>query len=185
MAAPPLTVQAWFGPAFAALDPALQRLHRDGGTLAGPVRIVFPTGLRGVIGRRIARRMGIPCDGHAHRLQVTVRSEAGALHWERRFDAGVPFASVFVPVGAYPDGYWVESTAALSLRLGVVIADGAWHWRHRATMLAGLALPAWLGPRVHGEKAVLDGRYRFGVALSLPLLGQVMAYAGSLSMEET
>jgi len=184
MAAPPLTVPAWFGPAYAALDPALQRLHRDGGILAGPVRIEFPPGLRGVIGRRIARRMGIPCDGGVHRLQVTVRSAAGALHWERRFDAGERFRSVFVAVGAYPDGYWVESTATLSLRLGVDIVDGAWHWRHRATMLAALALPAWLGPRLHGEKAVVDGRYRFGVALSLPLLGQVMAYAGSLSLEK-
>lgn len=183
--AAPLTVQAWFGPAFAALDPALQRLHRDGGTLTGPVRIVFPRGWRGALGRRIARGMGIPCDGGAHRLQVTVRNEAGALHWDRRFDAGERFCSVFVPVGTYPDGYWVESAAGRPLRLGVVIVDGAWHWRHRATLLAGLALPAWLGPRVHGEKAVRDGRYRFGVALSLPLLGQVMAYAGNLSVDET
>lgn len=177
-------VQAWFGPAYAMLDPALQRLHDAGGTVSGPVSIRFAPGLRGALGRRIARRMGVPCGPGPHRLQVTVRSENGALHWDRRFDGGERFCSVFVPVGAWPDGYWRESSGPAVLRLGVEVADGAWHWDHRATELGGLALPAWLGLRVRASKAIVDGHYRFAVALSLPLLGELMAYTGTLSLEE-
>lgn len=176
----PHAVEAWFGPAFGELAPMLRQLHRAGGTLAGEVRITFPGGVRGALGRRLARRLGLPCDSGAHRLRVDIHSHAGVLHWDRQFDDDTRFCSSFVPVGHYPDGYWMETAGPFTLQLGVAIVDGGWHWRHRATAWRGLRLPAWLGPHMHASKAARDGHYHFEVAMSLPLLGTVMAYGGDL-----
>jgi hypothetical protein len=175
------TVASWFGPAFGELSPMLQRLHRDGASLTGPVQIAFPAGVSGAIGRWFARHAGIPCDGAPHRLRVTIRSHAGVLHWDRRFDDGSLFSSTFVPMGRYPDGYWLESTGTAGLRLGVAIVDGGWHWRHRATVVRGMVLPAWLGPRLRAHKKASEGCYHFHVAMDLPLMGTVMSYEGELS----
>lgn len=119
----------WFGPAFVRLHPLLQALHRDGGRLRGPVTIRFGRGLAGVFGRRLARRLGIPCDGKDHVLEVTIAHAADALHWTRRFDDGQVFVSVFRPYGQWPGGGWIEDSAAIALALQVDIVDGGWHWR--------------------------------------------------------
>ena len=67
-------VEAWFGEAFAALDPRLRALHQRGGTLRGDVEVAFGRGIAGAIGRRIARRLGVPTTSGAHALDVDIRS---------------------------------------------------------------------------------------------------------------
>ncbi|HET6430719.1 hypothetical protein [Dyella sp.] len=65
-------VTRWFGPAFGQLHPLLQSLHRHGGELHGPVAVRFGRGVAGIAGRRLARALGIPTDGCAHRMHVSI-----------------------------------------------------------------------------------------------------------------
>lgn len=171
----------WFGPAFDRLHPLLQALHRSGGTLGGQIAISTGTGLAGPVGRRLARRLGIPVD-RAHRgFQVDIVHDARAMQWRRRFDDGSELVSVFRPVGRYPDGHWLESTGPVRMKLGVDLGGGGWRWRLRGVQVGGMPLPLFLFPRTDACKRIEDdGRYRFAVAFSLFPFGELLRYEGAL-----
>lgn len=63
-----------------------------------------------------------------------------------------------------------------------VIADEV-HWSVTDWWLAGVRLPRWLMP-VSQTKEFVDeqGRYRFDIDLSLPVIGRLIAYKGWLSV---
>lgn len=173
-------VSRWFGAAFEQLHPLLQALHRHGGTLQGPMIIRFGRGLPGAVGRRLARTLGIPSDGAAHRLQVDIRHADGRLHWDRRFDDGSRFASIFRPYGHWPDGGWIEESGRIALHLQVDMVDGGWQWRCVGARLGRWPVPLWLLPRTRAGKRIEAGGYRFDVSIRLPLLGEVLGYGGLL-----
>lgn len=174
-------VEAWFGAAFHQLHPMLQHLHMNGATLAGTVQVRMGRGLAGLVGKRLARQLGIPPVNGTTPLTVHIHSSATALHWDRTFGDGATFASVFTPVGTYPTGYWVESSGPLRLYLGVAIVDGGWEWRQRGGGIWGIPIPAWLLPRTTASKRIVQGAYHFSVRVSVPLLGDVMSYSGNLA----
>lgn len=177
-------VRQWFGSDFARLHPLLQHLHLEGGVLAGEVELTYGRGLAGLIGRRLGRRLGLPEHPGRVSLRVEIRHDAQGLHWNRLFTGNQRMNSLFVPHGRFPDGLWSETSGPVTLRLGVEIRDGGWYWRPRAMRLHGLPLPLWLLPRSHAYKQIVTTaqgpRYRFAVSFSLPLLGQLLGYAGEL-----
>jgi len=174
-------VSDWLGAQFALLHPQLQSLHRDGGVLHGAVDIVFGRSLAGVFGRRLARRLGIPDTAGTHALEVDISHDGAALYWDRRFDQGSRMASVFRPVGHWPEGYWLEQTGPIELRLSVDVLDGGWYWRLLGAKFRGIPLPLWLLPQSKAYKRIENGSYRFQVGFSLPLFGLVLSYGGLLT----
>lgn len=174
----------WFGPEFARLHPLLQTLHRHGGALAGEIDLHTGTGLAGVLGRRLARRLGIPTDRARRGFRVDIVHEPGRMLWLRRFDDGSELRSVFEPVGRYPDGHWLEATGPVRMRLGVDLDGGGWRWRLLGLSARGLPLPRFLFPRTDAYKRIesIDGeqRYRFAVAFSWFPFGELLRYQGAL-----
>jgi Domain of unknown function (DUF4166) len=175
------TVSNWFGEAFSNLHPLLQELHKHGGKLNGRVRIEIPDGLRGVIGKRLAKKLGVPTEGAEHKLEVMISHENGGLQWNRCFDNATYMRSTFTPVGTIKDGYWLEDTGPLAMRLTVDTRDGGWHWRCLSMRFLGVPLPLWLFPNSKAYKLIEDNKYRFYVGFSLPLLGNVLSYSGVLA----
>ncbi|WP_440730780.1 DUF4166 domain-containing protein [Lysobacter sp. 22409] len=174
-------VTQWFSPAFDRLHPLLQALHRSGGTLGGQVALSTGTGPAGYIGRRLARRLGIPIDRPYRGFRVDIVHDAQAMQWRRRFDDGSELISVFRPVGRYPDGHWLESTGPARMKLGVELEDGGWRWRLRGVEVRGVPLPLFLFPRTDAYKRIEDGEhYRFAVAFSLFPFGELLRYEGAL-----
>ncbi len=176
-------VVEWFADSFAELHPMLQQLHRQGGTLNGSVELTFGHGIAGLIGRRLAGKMGMPTDSGDYPFTVRIAHSDDSLLWARRFDEKHEMVSVFTPHGHHPTGYWTESSGKLQLELGVRIIDGGWHWVQRGAKLNGLTLPAGLLPRTQAYKRIVDGEYEFRVAFSYPLLGELLCYTGFLSPE--
>jgi len=174
-------VEEWFGEAFRELHPLLQRLHRSGGVLSGQVQVSFGQGLAGLLGKRLASRIGVPSIAGAHHLQVAIHSQAGVLHWARTFNHLSEFSSEFKPVGHYPAGHWVERSGALSLELGVKILAGGWHWEHQRTRLFGIPVPKALFPTTLASKSVEGELYRFSVEVMAPVLGKLLGYSGTLA----
>jgi len=175
-------VEAWFGHAFADLHPNIQALHRAGGILRGPVEVrLGRNGVARWIGKRLATRLGVPQPHPDNHMEVSIFSDGAGLHWNRRFNGGSEFRSLFRPVGHYPSGRWIESSGAITLALQVAVRNGAWHWEHVDTRLFGIPLPRWLMPRTAAYKDVRDGMYIFSVNTSVPLLGTVLSYCGTLS----
>lgn len=172
----------WFGAAFYQLHPLLQSLHSSGGRLWGEVEIDTGSGLAAAVGKRLARRLGIPLQPRSG-FQVNIRHEADALLWQRSFSDGGQMDSAFRPYGNWPDGGWVENTGPFTLKLGVDIVDGGWYWRLREARWHGLPVPLALLPQSQAGKRAVDGRYVFDVVFSLPLLGRVLSYRGVLDAQ--
>lgn len=173
-------VEQWFGAQFAGLHPLLQKLHLHGGQLSGIVEIHIGRGLAGIIGAALARKFSIPAKPGSHGFAVNIFHAADGLHWHRCFDRKTPMQSLFVPVGQLPDGYWIESNGPIRMALTVDVVDGGWYWRPQKIWLHGVRMPLWLLPRTTANKRIENGRYRFCVSLSVPLLGTVLSYGGLL-----
>lgn len=173
-------IQDWFGEHFRQLHPLLQALHTHGGSLAGPLQLDFGTGLAGIIGKRIAKKLGVPVDAAPHQIKVFILHQADGMHWDRCFDDSTLFKSLFVPTGNIDDGYWQESSGRITLYLTVDIIDRGWHWRCLKIKWKRISLPCWLLPRTDAYKRIEQDKYRFQVSFSLPLLGRLFSYGGLL-----
>ena len=173
-------VSRWFGAEFRRLHPLLQALHLHGGVLAGPIEIALGRGLARPFGRAIARKLGIPLQPGPHTLRVEIGHRPDCLLWNRRFDERQDMDSTFHPVGAWPDGLWLERTGPVRLGLGVEVVQGGWYWRCRKAWVFGVRLPLALFPQSTAYKRIEEGRYRFQVTFTMPLLGEVLSYGGLL-----
>ncbi len=176
------SAQNWFGSAFEQLHPQLQALHRDGGTLHGKVEVGFGSGIGRVVGKMLARRLGVPPPRPGNTLEVTIYNDAQGLHWNRQFNNGVEFRSLFTPVGVFPSGHWLERSGFMTLALQVKIINGGWHWQPTRSFVFGVPLPRWTVPRTVAYKEIVQGRYHFSVEIALPLLGKVLSYQGNLEL---
>src|SRR5262249_28629277 len=152
-----------------------------GGAMSGRVEIAYGKGLAGWWGRRIATKLGLPQRSGGLSLAVRIRSTPDALHWSRTFDGGKEVVSVFTPMGAWPDGYWIERVGSIQLMLRIDTSEGGWRWVPVRTSLWGVPLPHHLVPQLNASKRAVDGQYYFSVAVSHPLLGALFSYSGVLA----
>ena len=176
-------VERWFASGFTQLHPLLQKLHHQGGKLHGQVDLQFGRGLAGVIGVRLATRLGVPTQQAHVEFQVDIHEADNALHWNRCFASNAMLYSCFQPSGSWPDGHWLESTGALKLALAVDVSQGGWYWRPLKAWLHGVRIPLCLLPRTKAYKRIEEGRYQFYVGFSLPLLGNLFSYSEALQLE--
>jgi len=179
---PNMLVKNWFGDEFDNLHPLLQQLHTDGGRLSGDVEISYGKGLAGIIGARLGKKMNLPNKG-VHQLVVNISHDNDGLHWGRCFNYQALVESIFKPVGNIHQGYWVETTGPLTMKLTVDIKNGGWFWRCLKINFFGLPVPLWLIPQANAYKIIENGKYRFYVEFSLPILGSLVCYQGLLHAE--
>lgn len=174
------SVTSWFGTQFEQLHPLLQQLHLHGGRLSGEVAISFGKGIAGIIGRRIARKLGIPDNCLSCHLEVFIHHTDECLIWDRRFGDAQQMISIFKPVGDWQNGYWIETTGFLTLHLAIDIIDGGWYWRVLGAYIGKLKLPLILLPTSEAYKRIEHGKYNFLVKFALPYLGTLLSYKGLL-----
>lgn len=172
-------VSSWFGDKFSELDPKLQQLHIQGGELQGSVDLNYGKGLAGLIGQRLAKKMGLPKSGR-NQLSVNISHKSEGLHWGRCFNDQERVTSTFKPVGTIEDGYWIEETGPITLHLTVDIKEGGWFWRCLKIKIKGISVPTWLLPKTTAYKKIENGKYRFFVGFTLPILGSLVSYQGLL-----
>lgn len=176
-------VKDWFGRQFAQLHPKLQHLHLYGGMLTGEIQLNTGKGLAGVIGRRLAKKLGIPQCEHC-KLKVNIFHSVEGLHWHRQFGNDCQMQSLFIPVGYKGNGFWIEKTGPLKMFLDIDIIDYGWHWRCLKFQFYRLPLPVWLFPKSVAYKTIVNDEYRFVVRFSMPLIGELLCYQGNLQLVE-
>jgi len=180
------SVEQWFGEDFQQLDPLLQQLHQQGGVLQGKVDVGFGSGLAGLLGQRLAAKLGVPNATGEHAMRVSIAHKDKGLIWGRCFNEASDFVSVFEPVDSKAEGgYWLEQSGALKMAFTVEIKDGGWYWHCIRCQLGGVRLPLWLLPKSDSYKCIEEGAYVFSVSFSLPLLGQVLNYNGKLVLQKS
>lgn len=177
-------VKNWFGDQFKSLHPLLQKLHLQGGILTGDIKLSYGQGIAGIIGRRLAKKMGLPESGN-HQLTVTISHDAAGLHWGRCFNNQEVVESLFIPQGNVEKGYWIEKTGPLEMKLTVDIHDEGWHWRCLKVNFYGIPLPLWLIPKTIAYKYIENDKYCFHVEFVLPFIGSLVSYEGLLAAEES
>lgn len=177
-------VSIWFGRQFKYLHPEIRELHTHGGVLKGVVDVSFGAGLGQFLGQRLARKMNIPGEG-SHQFSVEISHHSDGLHWDRTFNHSTKIKSIFTPVGTIENGYWLEETGPLKMRLTVDIREGGWHWRYLGFRFMGIPLPRQLFPELEAYKTIENGLYRFHVGLSVPIIGSILVYRGLLNVEHS
>jgi hypothetical protein len=170
--APPLYARA-MGKAWAALPPAVRRLHdlsRDGGA-AGEGTV---TRGRSLIARAVAAAMRFPKSG-TWTLHVAFAEADGVERWTRDF-GGHLFSSELSRSGAGVTERFGP------LRFGFDLPSGphGLDMRLRRWSFFRVPMPLLLAPRIAAREWQEDGRFRFEVVVSLPLVGRVIAYSGWL-----
>lgn len=168
----PLYARA-MGEAYAMLPPAVRRLHdlcRDGGA-AGEGRVVRG---RSRLARAVAAAMRFPKSG-TWPLHVAFAESGGVERWTRDFGGHI-FSSELSQAG---EGV-TERFGPSRFDFALPAAPHGLEMRLRRWSLLRLPMPLVLAPRIAAREWEEEGHFRFEVAVSLPLLGQVIAYAGWL-----
>lgn len=170
----PAAFRTVLGESFAALAPAVRRLHSvDGAVWTGRVDVRRGAG---ALARCCARLTGLPPTMDDAPLRVCFICADGAETWQRDF-AGHAMHSRLRAV----HGVLVESLGPVRFAFRLDVVDAAIHWTLRSVRLFGvLPLPARWFNGVNCREYQRDGRYAFHVRAGLPLVGEVIAYDGWL-----
>lgn len=175
-AAPPY--RRVLGTAFASLPPRLQDLH--GSTKArrwgGTAEVRRGQGLMSAL---IAAVVGFPKAGSQVPVTVTFTPEDGAERWTRTF-AGATFSSVHRSGTGREAHLLVERFGMASVALALVVDGDGLSLVPRRWSLLGLPMPRFLLPSGRSRETEQDGRFCFDVVISMPLVGLIVAYKGTL-----
>ena len=126
--------------------------------------------------------MKLPSKG-SHKLLVSIYHSSKGLHWDRTFNDDNIVESLFVPVGNNKNGYWVETTGPLKMKLTVDIVEGGWFWRCLNISLFGLPIPTFFVPKSQAYKIIENSKYIFSVSFTYPLIGSLVSYRGALDAQ--
>jgi hypothetical protein len=164
------------GGRFAELPHAVQAMHDvhgDGGA-AGEGTVTRGKGLARLIGRI----MRFPPSG-TYPLHVSFTGHGGKERWVRDF-GGHRFSSELSPAGQGVAERFGPLRFAFDLPSD---ANGL-----RMVLLGwtafGMPMPRALGPRITAREWQEGERFRFAVAVRLPLIGEVVRYSGRLMAGE-
>lgn len=175
---PPCVYAGLMGERFAGLPPAVRRMHevlRDGGASGeGEVRRG-----RSVLARLVGAVMGFPPEG-VHKLHVAFDEREGKERWTRHFGAHA-FSSELSARG----GLLVERFGPLRFGFELPSEAGGLSMTLRRWWVGPLPMPLALAPRTDAREWEEEGRFRFDVAIALPLAGPVVHYRGWLEESGT
>lgn len=169
---PPLYARA-MGEAFAALPPAVRRMHevRSDAGAAGEGRVLRG---RGLVARAIGSVMRFPREG-LWPLHVAFAERGGVERWTRDF-GGQVFSSELSAEGAGV----AERFGPLRFVFDLPSDASGLEMRLTRWTAFGLPMPRFLAPHISAREWEAGGRFRFAVAVALPLIGDVVRYDGWL-----
>ncbi|HLO76344.1 MAG TPA: DUF4166 domain-containing protein [Magnetospirillum sp.] len=165
------------GGRFDAMPAPIRLVHAAPGvTLSGSVEVSpAPT----LAGRWLLGFMGLPRLAGSHSLVVRVLADGDGELWERRF-ADATFASRFQAAGVPEQAR--EYFGPFRLDYQLAAENGEIRWSLVGARLFGVPLPKALAPEVTAREWVADdGAYRMKAQVSLPGLGPLLGYGGSLA----
>ena len=126
----------------------------------------------------VATLFGLPPAGAISRCSVTFTPDGGTELWTRS-SATPCSAPCNTSAAACCASVWGRSTFVFAL----AASPEGMALKLEGVRFLGVPLPRLLAPSVATLESERDGRYRFEVEASLPLLGRIVRYAGWLERE--
>lgn len=167
------------GSAFDSLPPAIRQLH-DSSSPRNWVGKADVTRGKGLVARLIASIVGFPKSGNDVPVTVTFSPENGGELWTRTF-GNRRFSSFQAPGKGRSRHLLVERFGIATFALALVVENGRLTLIPRAWSVLGIPMPSLLLPRGNSFEAESDGQFRFNVTISVPWIGLIVAYRGTLS----
>lgn len=135
--------------------------------------------------RLVAALLRLPSAGEAVETRLMVTPAGDGAHWRRTFGRCALNTRQY-PLGA---DRFAERHGPVEFTFRREPAPGGTIFRQldSAIVVGPLRarLPAWCAPTVAArEDRVDDGRVRIDVCVSLPIVGPILRYAGTIEMEE-
>lgn len=171
------------GPRWEELHPSVRQLHDAG----EPLRVAGTFRIRrgGWLTRRLAWIAGLPREGDRVPLQLVVTPTGDQEEWHRAF-AGRPFVSL---QWKHAEGFLLEQMGIFVQRFRLNAVDGSLRYENDGSSLRLgpylLPLPGWLAPRVTASEVPSDDGIAVSVETTLPLLGLLVAYEGTVRIEDS
>jgi len=137
------------------------------------------------LARIIARTFPLPPPGVATRTELSVRALDDGERWQRAFGA------TRVDTHQSSNGIdLVERYGALEFRFRLHASEGRLVYRQREAALRlfafRLRLPGYLAPHIEAsEEAVAPRRVKIAVSITIPTIGVLIAYDGTIDVAET
>jgi saccharopine dehydrogenase-like NADP-dependent oxidoreductase len=163
------------GERYQALPEMVRRIHHVCGDSGASGEAIVTRG-QNILARMIARLIGFPPEG-PHALHVSFTERGGVERWTRSFGD-----RSFTSHLSEARGRLVERFGALRFAFALPSDANGLEMRMRGWSVFGLPLPLALAPQSCAREWQEDGRFRFDVPISLPLVGLIVHYSGWLDM---
>ena len=167
------------GSAFDSLPPAVRQLH-DSSSPRNWIGRADVTRGKGLVARLVASIVGFPKSGNDVPVTVTFSPENGGELWTRTF-GNRRFSSFQASGKGRSRHLLVERFGIATFALALVVENGRLTLIPRAWSVLGIPMPSLLLPRGNSFEAESDGQFRFDVTISVPWIGLIVAYRGTLS----
>lgn len=169
------------GPAFDTLPKQVMALH-DATCIRKWTGLAQVRRGKNWIAHVIARVIGFPKASDDVPVSVTLTPEQDGELWTRDFD-GKEFSS-FQELGTGKNDYLlVERFGIIDVSIALVVDGERLFLIPRRWSCLGIPLPGVLLPTGQSYEAEIDGKFRFDVEITAPLIGLIVAYKGELELE--
>jgi len=161
---------------FHKLPPLVKAAHRGNTRLQGRADIQ-----RGnVIAAILCTLTGMPRSARQAEFIVDGSHSAKGMHWKRLIN-GKAMNSWF----ALDGDLLVEKLGFIHMSMQLKVKNATLIYTIVKTKILGIPIPSLLAPKVEAREEQVDDKYQFQVEVSLPLVGRLIQYAGSLELIES
>lgn len=170
------------GEAFGELPMPIRELHgsSDRSVFSGTASIGRSAG---VLARIIGWLAGFPAANDNIPVTVHIETQENGETWQRNF-GGHTFSSEMSAGSGRLSGLMCERFGPSRFGMALVVEGDRLRYVSRRWTFMGVPMPKWMMPEGAMYETVRDGKFVFHVEITLPIIGHVVTYQGSLQNDD-
>lgn len=166
------------GEAWNRLPIAIRQIHSVSSESCAEGRCAVERG-SGMLSNWAASLFGFPRAGNDLAVSVRFKADSGTECWRRKFGVHVLSTHLFLGRGR-SDRLLCERFGVFEFAQALTLEGERLRFVLRRWSAFGIPLPLWLAPRSNSYETVEQGRFRFHVEISYPVIGLIVRYRGWL-----
>jgi hypothetical protein len=169
------------GDAWEKLPTAVRQMHTVSSEHLTEGRCTVERG-PGILSNWAASLFGFPRAADGLPVSVRFKCENGRERWTRKFGEDT-FSSTLQAGRGTSARLLCERVGLFDFAQALVVEGNRLRLVLRRWSIFGVPLPFWLAPRSNSYETEQDGRFRFHVEISHPLIGLIVRYRGWLVLQ--